>query len=285
VRTIPYYVTREVLLHPEIGKTLLEPGSVPDPAFLCAELARLVYKKFERSPDARAEIIEALQRCGYEAVLFSNHGASFVDSQAMVVHHAGNREAIVVFRGTEMKLDDLSTDLAAWLEPWVGGGRVHAGFAKAFNVIWPEIRMHLDQLSASRVTFTGHSLGAALATLAANLWKDGQLVTFGSPRVGDGAFVASFGPFEQTRYVDCCDLVCSIPYEWLEYRHLSLPRYIDREGVVHTRADEAYMELDRNAARSEYVLHYPFNAENVPFRELADHAPLNYVAALRAAAE
>lgn len=283
MRTIPYYVTREALLHPEIGKTLLEPNTVPAQDFLCAELSRLVYKKFERHAEARNEIIEALGRVGYQIELFSNHTASFVDSQALVAYHQESRTVMAVFRGTEMKLDDLSTDLAAWLEPWVGGGRVHAGFARAFNVIWPEIRMHLERLNAERVIFTGHSLGAALATLAANLWQRGELITFGSPRVGDGEFVASFGPFEQMRYVDCCDLVCGIPYEWLEYRHLSLPRYIDREGRIYSRIDAAYMELDQNTARSAYVRDYPFNAENLPFRELADHAPLNYVAALKAA--
>ena len=43
----------------------------------------------------------------------------------------------------------------------------------------------------SRLILAGHSLGAALATLAATVFPPALLVTLGSPRVGDAEFVAA----------------------------------------------------------------------------------------------
>jgi hypothetical protein len=74
-------------------------------------------------------------------------------------------------------------------------GKVHEGFAKAEEAIWAKIRPLLHPLDA--VTFTGHSLGGALACCSLARWplvdarQPVALVTFGCPRVGDGAFASA----------------------------------------------------------------------------------------------
>lgn len=79
---------------------------------------------------------------------------------------------------------------------------------------------------------TGHSQGAALATLAADRYGNVQGVyTFGSPRVGDIEFKADF--FINTyRFVNNNDLVSRLPLAPIYY-HVGELRYIDSNGLIH----------------------------------------------------
>jgi triacylglycerol lipase len=96
---------------------------------------------------------------------------------------------IVVFRGTESnEWRDILTDAKTTLVPWTWTvGNVHLGFKEAITTIWPTLERLLNDLSRSRtVWFCGHSLGAALAVLAADRFRDTRGVcTIGCPRVGD----------------------------------------------------------------------------------------------------
>merc|ERR1712224_789396 len=65
---------------------------------------------------------------------------------------------------------------------------------------------------------TGHSLGGALATLAAYdftvfLGYTTRSVTFGCPRVGDADFVIAYGTAvpETARFVNKLDPICRLP--------------------------------------------------------------------------
>jgi triacylglycerol lipase len=85
--------------------------------------------------------------------------------------------------------------------------RVHRGFMHAFTAVWPLVLRCVEdthrQLSATAprstridIICTGHSLGGALATLAALFlsWKCNSrigLYSFGSPRVGRSVNVQS----------------------------------------------------------------------------------------------
>lgn len=114
----------------------------------------------------------------------------------------------VAFRGTVTAADVL-TDLYIW-NMWMqkdyfngnGRGRVHVGFNKTFESIKPRLeKIIFDALRQSKKTviFAGHSMGGALANLAA-LWLaqeskaygifdlDIKLVTFNAPRVGSESF-------------------------------------------------------------------------------------------------
>ena len=78
-------------------------------------------------------------------------------------------------------------------------GRVHTGFYHALQDIWPQMQTRIGQLRSDDrdnarpqrpLWITGHSLGAAMATLAAAelIMRDEPFYggyTFGSPRCGD----------------------------------------------------------------------------------------------------
>ena len=144
---------------------------------------------------------------------------------------------LVTFRGTEPdQLEDSLTDAALALVPWTSG-RVHYGFKKALDVIWPTLMDTLDGLAPGRaVWFCGHSLGAALATLAADRFVTaGGVCTFGSPRVGDRAFAAAATRTlsgRMLRFVNNHDVVTHVPPPLFAYKHIDLRRQIARNGAI-----------------------------------------------------
>ena len=75
----------------------------------------------------------------------------------------------------------------------MAGGKVHGGFQQEVDDLWMEIVKeleHNDQLKVRKdVYFTGHSLGAAMATISATRYQPHELFTFGSPRVGGKRFI------------------------------------------------------------------------------------------------
>ncbi len=144
---------------------------------------------------------------------------------------------VVAFRGTEPdRWEDIVTDAGLALVPW-STGLVHCGFSEAIKDVWPALTGALARLSPGReVWFTGHSLGAALATLAADKYPNTRgAVTFGSPRVGDGAFAAALTARmagRMHRYVNSHDVVTHVPPPLFGYKHLDLARYIAPDGTV-----------------------------------------------------
>lgn len=159
----------------------------------------------------------------------------------------------VAYRGTEPnEIQDLTTDARFALElipPYAG--RVHAGFAAALEHVWSDVAAwRAKHADAKRLVLTGHSLGAALATLHlarakadANESAACELVTFGSPRVGDAKFCDSLDPDRETlrkpldapivRFVHNRDLVTRVAPRSLDYDHLGAEVYVDAEGRVH----------------------------------------------------
>lgn len=150
-----------------------------------------------------------------------------------------DKAVIVTFRGTEPgEPGDTLDDLTFALAPWDRHGQcVHLGFKVALDRVWPMLSNRLSVLSASRsVWFAGHSLGAALAALAADRYGDGTagVCTLGGPRVGDMHFAAShtarFGA-RSLRYVNDADVVTHLPPP-VPYKHGGTGRFIDPKGHV-----------------------------------------------------
>jgi Lipase (class 3) len=274
------------LLRPQLGDPL-------DPALfagnrdaLCAELARLAYFSFK--PEQRARLEAALAALGLGRAHFLEDRHS--DTQVFVALDAAGT-AFVAFRGTQPDAwRDIRTDARLLRLPWAGKAWVHRGFRDAYDSrssnraassLRAELRGLLARLAPQAIVTTGHSLGGALATLFASDHLSAELVTFGSPLVGNAAFTAQFEDRAVRRYRQCADLVTRVPFEWLGYRPVPGLRYIDRMGAIAAaQPDAAMIQQDIAQAREAYQRDHGSTAGNAPVRDAADHAPINYVSAL-----
>lgn len=273
MRTVPYDPSRRALFHPELGPTLFVAGSNPSPAFFAAECARLAYKKFDRDAAARDEVVAALALVGYGDVAFF----SVAGTDAFAAADAASGAVVVAFRGTEQDLRDLRTDARFVKVAWPEGGRVHSGFAIAIDRVSAPLDEWLSRHRGPAV-FTGHSLGAALACLAASRARPARVVTFGCPRVGDTDFVATLAGVAIERFVNCCDVVCRVPPSAFGFVHPASPMYIDADGLVHADLATTDVRADRRRARADYLRTHALDfVNNVVIRDFADHAPVNYV--------
>jgi predicted lipase len=195
----------------------------------------------------------------------------------------GNSQlAVLAFRGTDIgDFTDISADVDFLFTPWDKGGEVHQGFARALGEVRPSLDSALQALQC-RTLFTGHSLGAAMATLMASVQNPACLYTFGSPRVGDAEFVSTLKNVKIRRYVDCCDLVARVPPEMIGYTHAGNLYYIDQERKIAQQPNESTISDDQDHAREKYLLVYALKIGNVDLRDFADHSPVNYVAPVSA---
>jgi hypothetical protein len=142
----------------------------------------------------------------------------------------------VVFRGTQFTsgLDfaqEWCEDAASLPLKPLGPGKVHLGFYGA----WEALRGATVALAGTgpRV-ITGHSLGAAIATLC---WADigGDLMTFASPRVGDPDFGTALWNAQTVRIVNAPDIVPDVPTD-PPFRHGGFEQKVNGPGSVLDRA-------------------------------------------------
>ncbi len=199
-------------------------------ALVLTDCARLAYEQ-------KSVIFQAMiDQWGFKHCRFFSRKAT----QAFV---AVNEDIIVVaFRGTEpKKLRDWHTD--AKVKKEIGpAGKVHRGFKKALRDVWvdrggkPGVRTSIEEFqnNGQSIWFSGHSLGAALATLAVaelSIREDravNGLYTIGQPRVGDPKFAAAFnGVFRDRcfRFINNNDLVTRVPPRQFKYGYVGRPLY------------------------------------------------------------
>ena len=282
--SIQYSADKDDLYSPAKRAVFFPDGRPESDAALCVEMARLSYLRqetdFAFDQDKVRKILGRIQFTGCKFFESSNrpdgHG-----SHAFLALDESTKLAILSFRGTDADdPTDIGDDLNILPEDWTAGGKVHTGFAGALMELWPAVEKELQKLDDSTLLFTGHSLGAAMATLAASLHLPNSLYTFGSPRVGDEAFVAAIeGKLNNHRYVDCCDLVARMPPAGVfGYAHIGRAYYIDWQRNIQQRdVDDAYIQQDQLEAEMKYIEEYAWRIGDVAVRALADHAPVNYV--------
>jgi len=265
-RAIRYATDAGSLFFPGRADDFFPLGPGVSEAALCAEMARAAYIRHEE-PSEKARLAGILGRVGFTVVdhLDADGTQGFIaDGQT----REGRAIRVIALRGTEPDDPrDVLADIQAWPQPWPGAARVHAGFAKALSPVRQRVMSAIDG-SPREVVVTGHSLGAALATLVASVRPSTRLYAFGSPRVGNAALAAMIGPARQWRYVDYVDAVTTVPPPQGEvgYVHLEPAAFIDADGVVEAGLSDAEI---RGA-----------DERGIPLRDLTDHAPINYVAAL-----
>jgi hypothetical protein len=187
-----------------------------------------------------------------------------------------NKEMTVVsFRGTNIDLrnyEELKKSIGQWLRNFDfsqeyidgnGGYRIHRGYYRELFDFYDElVGLIGDQYSDGLPLYlTGHSAGAALATLAGNFLAHDKRTSitpaatfvYSSPRVGDRKFTAQY-PIPLFRFERGYDIVPHFPFSPLFYKWISkaqidhviskilqifkfLGADIDPAGVLHEKVE------------------------------------------------
>ncbi|GBF79476.1 lipase family protein [Aphanothece sacrum] len=200
-------------------------------AYLLGKAAQLAYKP--------KEVVENTLKNDWKMP-----NCRFIDINETQCFVAGDDEKIIIsFRGTEpSKMQDVMSDvnLKFTVHPL---GKVHCGFLKAINFAWDDTIKTIQefQTKGQTIWFTGHSLGAALATLGVAKMIDLNkpvhgLYTFGQPRTGDSNFAKNFDLKYKScsfRFVHNNDIVTRVAPSAFGYKHMGTFLYIDALNILH----------------------------------------------------
>ena len=186
--------------------------------------------------------LRVLRRCvGFCERAYGESSLHSELAHCLVVWSGDRSEVAIAFRGSVHARDWL-TDFDVRRADQ-GICTLHAGFLAAARSIVDQVA-RIDQREVkARLTITGHSLGGAVAVIVAWLlsargWRADLVVTFGGPRVGDGAwrrcYQAALG--ERTwRVVNGEDIVCRVPSWFTGWRHVGSELFIPMMGPAVVR--------------------------------------------------
>jgi hypothetical protein len=201
-------------------------------AWTMAYMAKLAYIRFEEDELELERLEYSLQSGWFNLIKTFNRNGT----QAFMAKN--NEFAVLAFRGTQLdRWEDIRTDIQILKQKTVKG-RVHTGFIEAFKDVREEIFDAVRNSTGTELPLyvTGHSLGAALATVATGELDDtfhdliAACYTFGSPRVGDGKYEKSIKtPFY--RVLNVTDVVTLLPFLFGTFVHVGDARYLSRRRV------------------------------------------------------
>jgi hypothetical protein len=257
-------------------------------ALLMAKLAKRAYEAFDRDDQSLADFRRGFESLGLKQCF------GLVDRAAGTAGYivAGDEMICVVFRGTEDELD-WRTNFRMQFIVLQGGANVHAGFFQAYLGIREELFKSIKQLVSKDmpprpIYITGHSLGGALAMMAAAELSNhddrdvrdriAACYTFGTPKVGDRSF-DQFVKVPLYRVTNGIDIVPAVP-PWLGYRQVGDARYFGKSGNSPLRrAPRVFLQALRTLRSLISLIRYG------QLRNIADHNMSVYVAKLAAWAE
>jgi len=163
---------------------------------------------------------------------------------------------VIAFRGTDEAADWLDNVNALSVDHALG--EVHRGFQAALMDIWPQMKSTIRAFQPPGdsprlpIWITGHSLGGALAVLAAAQLIDEDspfygVYTFGQPRVGDRTFSRIYNVEAASRtyrFQNNNDIVTRIPARVMGYSHVGKFVYISDKKKLSTDSGAWFRFLD-----------------------------------------
>lgn len=233
----------DIALHSQLDGPI-SPLDNTQRGLLFAELSLLAYL-----PELEAK--RAVARLGFSDVLFHN------EDGAQAYSFISEHDHVIACRGTEPnEWNDLQADLNATSvvieELGQVLGRVHRGFKKEVDDLWPDLEKALAN-NTKTLWFTGHSLGGAMATICAGRCqlskaissRPEQIHTFGSPRVGNKRYI-NHVKVDYLRWVNNNDIVTRVPPVWMGYRHTGEERYFNADGdLIRLNAQQRSRDMWR----------------------------------------
>ena len=231
-----------------------------------AHIANITYS------DPKAAKIK-FKTLGYNIVEFFD-----IDNAQAYLLKGSDGVHVLSFRGTEVsEPSDILADLKAGKNIEAVGGKIHVGFKGEINKLWPAIEKSVANIDSLYVT--GHSLGAAMATIAAGRMQSKvlALVTFGSPRVGNKEYVNSL-TVSHYRVQNNCDDVTKVPFLLMGFAHHGTHIYMDYHGEFKNLTPwQQVKDMVLSRARAY--------AKGQKFLGVYDHMMANYIAKLEKAGE
>ncbi len=228
-------------------KTGLDSGN----AYWMARLSKEVYVKTseeDQTPDEK-KILESLKADDDQFI--SIKGADANSAQAALIEH--KNYLCMAFRGTNEVKDWLDNINAFSVK--VLFGEFHRGFWNSVEDVWAPLDAELRALQARiprPVFFTGHSLGGAMAVIAAAKYIHEDkpftgLYTFGQPRTMTRETSRIFNAECGNRYFrfhNNNDIVTRIPARFMGYSHAGTYLYIDSKGGIHQEPGHWFAFID-----------------------------------------
>lgn len=213
------FVLHSRVVRPVADLTLLEQS------LLMAEMAMVAYND-------PAEVRRAAVCIGFPDVAFYERDGS------QAYRFRNDHDCIIACRGTEPgEWNDIRADANATSVLSETVGRVHGGFKREVDDLWPMLETAL-MCNVQPLWFCGHSLGGAMATICAGRCllshidsNPERLFSFGSPRVGNDRYV-HYTKLEHFRYVNNNDIVTRVPPAWFGFQHCGDEVYLDRRGQI-----------------------------------------------------
>jgi triacylglycerol lipase len=209
-------------------------------AYWMARLSKEVYDKTSNSdqkPDENGILNDIMKDDpGFISVIGFNKNSS----QAAVIEH--EKYICMAFRGTN-ELADWIDNINAISEKALFG-EFHRGFYQSVMDIWgPMYQTYRSLMDKERrpIFFTGHSLGGAMATVAASIfvfndWPFTSVYTFGQPRVMSRETSRIFNAECKNRFYrfqNNNDVVTRAPARLMGYSHVGSFIYISEEKKLH----------------------------------------------------
>lgn len=224
------------------------------------------------------------------ATIYAAYGASHVvvrdlpgsDGRYFIYFNDGDKTQTVAVRGTANETN-AKVDLMSFKIPDAHLGlMVHAGFKRATDELYADIKPYLRAGYRTRVT--GHSLGGAMAALLmmhleADGWPVEQVLTFGQPKVTNEAGAEAHKADPIFRVINDQDIVPQIPPSDIEYDLSGPYEHFGPEIVLYPNGTWSYLPV-----------HVPRNLisdngwKNIRLQDVGDHQIKNYILRLKAAA-
>lgn len=228
-------------------KTKLDAGN----AYWMARISKVVYKKIsdkDQFPDEGA-ILENLKNedPGFRSV----KGVDKKSAQAALIEH--NDYLCMAFRGTNELKDWL--DNADLFPQRASFGKFHGGFWDSVEDVWKILYDEYTRLKGEKIRplfFTGHSMGGAMATVAAArfLHEDKpftSVYTFGQPRVVDletSRIYNADAKRRHYRFQNNADIVTRVPTRLMGYSHVGTCLYINADEQIQDDPGSWHRFLD-----------------------------------------
>lgn len=248
-------------------------------AYWLSRMAELAYAKISNENKAPNKPFIKQTLKSYDSGFGKVKTFNNKSSQGFVAQH--EKIIIAAFRGTDEIIDWL--DNINSISHHIPMGRVHKGFYLALQDIWQDMKKTIQKYrnNGQSLWITGHSLGGALAALAAvDLVEQDRpfngVYTFGQPRCCDRQVARIMNVEAKSRiyrFHNHNDIVPRMPQRVMGYSHLGTFIYIDKNQKLSNNVNWWYQFTDSISGTWEVI-----REEGLDY--IRDHDRKNYVAAL-----